>query len=166
MALRNIAWHMVEPGQLVSFIYKNKNETKGVKRTVIIVNPDLKYRKKSTGRVKRYVVGLQIDTAVKAPITKSKVENLFKRLGGLEIEEGAISAKMPDKLSPAETGKIYRKLMGMSNLYRTYDRRECLKRRVYLEIDSNLIPNETLKRFERKQMKELEKSLEVGLNET
>ena len=50
MAIRNTSWDKVKAGQIVNFIYKNKKESKGVKRTVLIVNSDFKYRKKSTGR--------------------------------------------------------------------------------------------------------------------
>ena len=49
MALRNTTWHKVEPGQIISFVYKSKGENRGYKRTIMLLNPDLKYRKKSTG---------------------------------------------------------------------------------------------------------------------
>ena len=52
MALRNTTWTKVEPGQIISFVYKTKKETRGYKRTILLLNPDLKYRKKSTGRIK------------------------------------------------------------------------------------------------------------------
>ena len=107
MALRNIAWHLVKPGQIVTFMYKSKGENKGYKRTVLILNPDYKYRKKSTGRIKRFVIGLVLDTAVTRPITTTKLERLFKKIGGLEIEEGALAAKMIDTISPAETKRLY-----------------------------------------------------------
>ena len=57
MAIRNTSWARVEPGQIVSFVYKSQNEKRGYKRTVLLINPDWRYRKKSTGRIKRYVVG-------------------------------------------------------------------------------------------------------------
>jgi len=45
MALRNTTWHKVEPGQIISFVYKTKGENRGYKRTIMLLNPDLKYRK-------------------------------------------------------------------------------------------------------------------------
>ncbi len=77
MAIRNTSWHRIEPGQIVSFVYKSQNEKRGYKRTVLVINPDWKYRKKSTGRIKRYVVGLVLDTAIAAPLTIPKLNRLL-----------------------------------------------------------------------------------------
>ena len=75
MAIKNTAWHAVEPGQIVSFRYKSEGSKRSYKRTVLILNPDMRYRKKSTGRIKRFVVGIQLDTAVSRPITETKLED-------------------------------------------------------------------------------------------
>ena len=154
MALKNTTWHKVEPGQIISFVYKTKKETRGYKRTILLLNPDLKYRKKSTGRIKRFVVGLVLDTAITRPLTETKVDKLFNLTGGLEVEEGALAANLPDTISKAQTKKLYNRLKSVVNQYknyRTFDRRECLKRRVYLEIDYKGIPKDTLDRFESEQ---------------
>ncbi len=154
MALRNTTWTKVEPGQIISFVYKTKKETRGYKRTILLLNPDLKYRKKSTGRIKRFVVGLVLDTAITRPLTETKVDKLFNLTGGLEVEEGALAANLPDTISKAQTKKLYNRLKSVVNQYknyRTFDRRECLKRRVYLEVDYKGIPKDTLDRFESEQ---------------
>ena len=154
MALRNTTWTKVEPGQIISFVYKTKNETRGYKRTIMLLNPDLKYRKKSTGRIKRYVVGLVLDTQITRPLTTTKVEQLFNRTGGLEMEEDALAANLPDTISKAQNTKLYNRLKAFvrtNKNYRTFDRRECLKRRVYLEVDYKGIPKDTLDRFESEQ---------------
>ena len=154
MALRNTTWHKVEPGQIISFVYKTKKETRGYKRTILLLNPDLKYRKKSTGRIKRFVVGLVLDTQITRPLTTTKVEQLFNRTGGLEMEEDALAANLPDTISKAQNTKLYNRLKAFvrtNKNYRTFDRRECLKRRVYLEVDYKGIPKDTLDRFESEQ---------------
>ena len=154
MALRNTTWHKVEPGQIISFVYKSKGENRGYKRTIMLLNPDLKYRKKSTGRIKRYVVGLVLDTQITRPLTTTKVEQLFNRTGGLEVEEEALAANLPDTISKAQNTKLYNRLKAFvktNKNYRTFDRRECLKRRVYLELDYKGIPKDTLDRFESEQ---------------
>ena len=154
MALRNTTWHKVEPGQIISFVYKTKNETRGYKRTIMLLNPDLKYRKKSTGRIKRYVVGMVLDTQITRPLTTTKVEQLFNRTGGLEMEEDALAANLPDTISKAQNTKLYNRLKAFvrtNKNYRTFDRRECSKRRVYLEVDYKGIPKDTLDRFESEQ---------------
>ena len=57
------------------------------KELLLLLNPDLKYRKKSTGRIKRYVVGYSIRYTNNKTNNKTKVEQLFNRTGGLEMEE-------------------------------------------------------------------------------
>ena len=154
MAIKNTAWHAVEPGQIVSFRYKSEGSKRSYKRTVLILNPDMRYRKKSTGRIKRYVVGLVLDTQITRPLTTTKVEQLFNRTGGLEMEEDALAANLPDTISKAQNTKLYNRLKAFvrtNKNYRTFDRRECLKRRVYLEVDYKGIPKDTLDRFESEQ---------------
>ena len=168
MAIRNTSWARVEPGQIVSFVYKSQNEKRGYKRTVLLINPDWRYRKKSTGRIKRYVVGLQLDTAISAPLTTPKLERLLglmptKSKSGLELEEGAVSVELPDKLSRAETKQVYRKIRKVVKQfknYRTFDRRECMKRRVILELDYKRLPKELLSEFQDEQMKNLQRLVE------
>ena len=167
MALRNTAWHQVEPGQIVSFLYKGQDSNRAVKRTILVINPNLRYRKKSTKRVKSFVVGLQLDTAITPPITESKLENLFGKIGGLEIEEGAIAGDLKDRMTPADTTRIYRKLKNLVskyNNYRTFSRRLCLKRRVYLEVAYSKIPKDTLDEFGKEMNKKFQNQLE-GNNE-
>ena len=166
MALRNTAWHQVEPGQIVSFMYKTKGETRGYKRTVLILNPDLRFRKKTTKRIKRFVAGLILDTAITRPLTETKVEKLFGKLGGLEVEEDALAANLPDRVSKAQTRVMYNRLEQLVNQYqnyRTFDRRECLKRRVYLEVDYNKIPKDTLDDFATRMERKFEKQIEAGI---
>ena len=155
MAIRNTTWHKVEPGHIISFVYKTKNEVRGYKRTIMLLNPDLKYRKKSTGRIKRYVVGIVLDTQITRPLTTTKVEQLFGRTGGLEMEEEALAANLPDTISKAQNTKLYNRLKAFvrtNKNYRTFDRRECLKRRVYLEVDYKGIPKDTLDTFTAEQV--------------
>ena len=166
MAIRNTAWHQVEPGQIVSFMYKTKGETRGYKRTVLILNPDLRFRKKTTKRIKRFVAGLILDTAITRPLTETKVEKLFGKLGGLEVEEDALAANLPDRVSKAQTRVMYNRLDQLVNQYqnyRTFDRRECLKRRVYLEVDYNKIPKDTLDDFATRMERKFEKQIEAGI---
>ena len=161
MALRNTAWHAVEPGQIVSFRYKSEGSNKSYKRTVLIINPDMRYRKKTTGRIKRFVVGIQVDTQITRPITETKLEMLFKRVGGLEFEEGAVAGDLPDRMSKAVTVKLTGRLRPWYKFFRTYSRRECRKRRVYLEMDYLRIPKDTVDKFSEEIMKQYEKLFEL-----
>ena len=161
MALRNTAWHAVEPGQIVTFGYKREGSNKSYKRTVLIINPDMRYRKKTTKRIKRFVVGIQLDTQITRPITETKLEMLFKRVGGLEFEEGAVAGDLPDRLSKAGTIKLTGRLRPWYKFFRTYSRRECRKRRVYLEMDYLRIPKDTVDKFSEEIMKQYEKLFEL-----
>ena len=166
MSVRNTAWTKVEPGQIVTFMYKSKGETRGYKRTILLLNPDLRFRKKTTKRIKRFVAGLVLDTAITRPLTESKVEKLFGKLGGLEFEEEAIAADLPDRVSKAQTRVMYRRLKALVKNYknyRTFDRRECLKRRVYLEVDYNKRPKDTLVEFSKEMERKFTKQIEAGI---
>jgi hypothetical protein len=146
-------------------MYKSKGETRGYKRTILLLNPDLRFRKKTTKRIKRFVAGLVLDTAITRPLTESKVEKLFGKLGGLEFEEEAIAADLPDRVSKAQTRVMYRRLKALVKNYknyRTFDRRECLKRRVYLEVDYNKIPKDTLVEFSKEMERKFTKQIEAG----
>jgi len=164
MSIRNTSWTRLEPGQIVTFMYKTKDETRGYKRTILLLNPDLRFRKKTTKRIKRFVAGLVLDTAITRPLTESKVEKLFKKLGGVEFEEDAIAANLPDRVSKAQTKVMYnrlKQLVGQYKNYRTFDRRECLKRRVYLEVDYNKIPKDTLDEFSKEMERKFAKQIEA-----
>ena len=160
MALRNTAWHAVKPGYIVTFMYKSKGSSRGYKRTVLIINPDMRYRPKTTGRIRRYVVGIQLDTQITRPITTTKLEMLFKRIGGLEFEDGAVAGDLPDRMSKAGTVKLTGRLRPWYKYFRTYSRRECRKRRVYLEMDYMRIPKDTADTFSEEIMKQYEKLFE------
>ena len=156
MAIKNTAWHAVEPGQIVSFRYKSEGSKRSYKRTVLILNPDMRYRKKSTGRIKRFVVGIQLDTAVSRPITETKLEVLFNRVGGLEFEEGAVAGDLKDRLSKAETIKLTGRLRPFYKYLRTYSLAEARRNRVYLEVDYMRIPKDTMDKFDAEMLREYE----------
>ena len=46
-------------------------------------------------------------------------------------------------------------------MVRTFDRRECLKRRVYLEVDYNKIPKDTLDEFSKEMERKFTKQIEA-----
>ena len=81
--MKNTTWANIEPGQIVSFLYKSKGESKPVKRTVLCINPEIRYRKKN-GRTTKFFMGIQLDTAVTKPISSGELNRLKVRLAGLE----------------------------------------------------------------------------------
>ena len=58
--MKNTNWYLIQSGQIVRFRYKNmKGESSN--RTAYVLAPRYKYRKKSTGRVVEFFIGLEIE---------------------------------------------------------------------------------------------------------
>tara|TARA_B100001113_G_scaffold304370_1_gene264654 strand:+ start:258 stop:731 length:474 start_codon:yes stop_codon:yes gene_type:complete len=152
MAIKNIAWQSIEPGQIVTFVYKGKKEKSGFKRTVLCINPEIVYKKKN-GRTTKFFVGLQIASQGEAPMVSARLQAVISRLGGLEKEGGVVGAQMDENLNRAETEKIVSQLKPFYKFYRTYNLRECRKRRVILEVDYKKIPKEQIKKLESDAMR-------------
>ena len=56
-------------------------------------------------------------------------------------------------------------MLSFEAICRTFDSRECLKRRVYLEVDYNKIPKDTLDKFAKEMERKFEKQIEVGIED-
>ena len=145
--MKNHTWTQLEPGQIVTFTYKSKNEKKGFKRTIMVLNPRYRYKKKN-GRTTFFVVGLQLDTQIKRPITSTKLEKLISEFGGLQLDSGIKEiGRFDDNTTQAETKKIYKSLkdyIEKYKIFRTFNLRECRKRRVYLEDTWKRLPKDSL----------------------
>ena len=132
--MKNTYWDAIEPGDVVSFIYKGQqDDAKSARRIVICLDPRLEYRKKSTNRIVDYFVGLEIFNSQKSNLNPTVIKQTFDIL----------SENADVVLSDAESGgksrmeKIYLELKELlsrnPDLFRTYFYRECRKRRVFLE---------------------------------
>jgi len=148
--MKNINWNQIEPGQIIKFTYKSMTDKKGVSRVVLVLDPSYKYKKKSTGRAVKFVVGLELDTFIKPPITKQKFEKLIRTLGGLSFDEGVKEVgDNPDRVANNQesTKKIYNSIkfvIEKQDLFRTYFLRECRKRRVFLLDNYERFPKKAL----------------------
>ena len=45
--MKNTNWNRILPGDIITFIYKSKNQARGKKRWVICMDPKYNYRKKN-----------------------------------------------------------------------------------------------------------------------
>ena len=129
--MKNTTWYQVEPGQIVSFIYKSQTgEKRRAKRTVLCLDPRFSYRKKSTNRLVDYFIGLELDNSVDPHISPPKLKMLFELLGkekDLILDNAGSKQRME---------KIYTELkqfLKVTPIFKTYFFRECRKRRVFLE---------------------------------
>jgi hypothetical protein len=129
--MKNTNWFILEPGQVVSFIYKSQTGDKtSARRTVICLDPRYRYRKQSTGRVVEYFIGLEIDNSLKPTIQPAILKQLFEILGE------NVDIISDDTNEEARMKKIYLELKQFLNrnpIFKTYFYRECRKRRVFLE---------------------------------
>ena len=148
MAIKNTTWTRIEPGQIVTFSYRSKDDTRPVKRTVLCINPELSFRKKSTGRVVKYFIGVQLFRQGERSIASNDLKRIIFRMGGLESEDGIFGANIDEDISKVDTQKIVRQLKNYKHLYRTYYLRECRKKRVFLEVSYKQIPKNEIKELE------------------
>ena len=161
--MRNTTWDRIIPGQIVNFIYKSKNQGKGNRRWAICIDPKYIYRKK-TGRTSNYFVGIQIDEVGRQRQSQPVIKEIISLLGGVagmhdaagrhvgrQVEiTGVIQDVRPRDVSSGEFKKVYAKLKNIikrESIFRTYNLRECKKRRVFLEDKYDFIPRENIKQF-------------------
>ena len=161
--MKNTSWDKVQPGQIVSFIYKSKNQKSGTRRWAICIDPNYVYRKKN-GRTTKLFIGIQIDQVGKQRQSKPVIKEIIDSLGGIagmhdaagrhvgrQVDiEGVVQDEKPRDVSSGEFRKVYARLKGIirrESIFRSYNLRECRKRRVFLEDKYDFIPQENIKQF-------------------
>ena len=110
MSIKNTAWHRIQPGQIVSFVYKAANDSRGYKRTVLCINPELRYRKKN-GRTIKFFVGLQLfsqddPNSKLRPMDIKRIMDKF----GVERQSGAIAVDIDKNELNKHNYKIDKKI--------------------------------------------------------
>ena len=147
--MRNTSWHKVLPGQIIYFTYKSKHDDVGYPRTVLVLNPKLRYKKKSTNRSKYYLVGLILDTRISRGLTAGQLKALFGKIGGIQVrDDGTFGPNLREGQTPESTSMVYNRLsefVGNYDIWRTFSLAECRKRRVYLEGKWSKIPETDIK---------------------
>tara|TARA_R100000742_G_C4268980_1_gene87414 strand:- start:724 stop:1212 length:489 start_codon:yes stop_codon:yes gene_type:complete len=142
--MRNTIWQKVQPGQIVSFLYRSKNSTKTEKRTVLCIDPEYTYRKKSTKRNVKLFVGLQLETTLRGPINARTLDQAIRLLGGAQLDKGVVEiGNFEDNMDDTDVELVYRTLkrfIKKHDVFRTYFLRECKKRRVYLIDNYRRLP--------------------------
>ena len=142
--MRNTIWQKVQPGQIVSFLYRSKNSTRAEKRTVLCIDPEYTYRKKSTKRNVKLFVGLQLETTLRGPINARTLDQAIRLLGGAQLDKGVVEiGNFEDSMDDTDVELVYRTLkrfIKKHDVFRTYFLRECKKRRVYLIDNYRRLP--------------------------
>ena len=162
--MRNTIWKQVQPGQIVSFLYKSKNSSRAEKRTVLCIDPEYTYRKKSTKRNVKLFVGLQLETTLRGPINARTLDQAIRLLGGAQLDKGVVEVgNFEDSMDDTDVELVYRKLkrfVKKHDVFRTFFLRECRKRRVYLIDNYRRLPAGQTKKII------LEQNLEKLTNES
>jgi len=161
--MKNTTWDRIVPGQIVNFIYKSKNQKSGTRRWAICIDPNYVYRKKN-GRTTKLFIGIQIDQVGKQRQSKPVIKEIIDSLGGIagmhdaagrhvgrQVDiEGVVQDEKPRDVSSGEFRKVYARLKSIirrESIFRSYNLRECRKRRVFLEDQYDFIPRENIKQF-------------------
>jgi len=147
MAIKNTTWHKIEPGQIVTFMYQSKHDSSAIKRTVLCINPEIRYRKKN-GRTTKFFIGFQLSRRGEKEIMPSKLNRLLRKMGGLESEEGVLGADIKENISKIETEQLIRMLRTETSRYRTFNLRKCKTKRVFLETEYKKLPKQEVKLLE------------------
>ena len=162
--MKNTIWQQVQPGQIVSFLYKSKNSSRAEKRTVLCIDPEYTYRKKSTKRNIKLFVGLQLETTLRGPINARTLDQAIRLLGGAQLDRGVTEiGDFQDEMDDVDVQLVYRALkrfVKKHDVFRTFFLRECRKRRVYLIDNYRRLPASQTKKII------LEQNLEKLLNES
>ena len=162
--MKNTIWQQVQPGQIVSFLYRSKNSTRAEKRTVLCIDPEYTYRKKSTKRNVKLFVGLQLETTLRGPINARTLDQAIRLLGGAQLDRGVTEiGDFQDEMDDTDVQLVYRALkrfVKKHDVFRTFFLRECRKRRVYLIDNYRRLPASQTKKII------LEQNLEKLLNES
>ena len=106
--MKNTIWQQVQPGQIVSFLYKSKNSSRAEKRTVLCIDPEYTYRKKSTKRNVKLFVGLQLETTLRGPINARTLDQALRLLGGTQLDKGVVEVdNFEDTMNDTDAEILY-----------------------------------------------------------
>ena len=146
--MKNTNWNLVEAGQIVTFRYKSRSG-RSVNRTVLCLDPEFPYRKKSTGRLVRFFIGLELQATDKPKIPVNRLKKLFQILGTVDETPNLTSEQVIEN-----TYQSIKTFLEVNPIFRTYLLRKCRKNRVFLENKFQKVNNLGLKSVAKQISKE------------
>ena len=161
--MKNIYWDAIQPGYVISFIYKGQGDNaKSARRVVICLDPRYEHRKKTTNRVVDYFIGLEIFNSQKSNLSPTVIKQTFDLLS----ENTDTILTDPQSGGRSRMEKIYLELKELlkrePDLFRTYFFRECRKRRVFLEDKYQRLNSMQVKQVTEQLIQEGQDTLIVG----
>ena len=124
-------WNTISAGQIIKFRYKSEKSDRSYNRTVIVLDPFYRYLKKSTNRRIELLVGIEIDSDEKAPLSPVKLKQLFAILSRTR-NEGEVAA-MNETQVLQNIYEDLKRFLESSPVFKTYLLRKCRKYRVFIE---------------------------------
>ena len=124
-------WNTISAGQIIKFRYNSEKSDKSYNRTVIVLDPFYRYLKKSTNRRIELLVGIEIDSDEKAPLSPVKLKQLFAILSRTR-NEGEVAA-MNETQVLQNIYEDLKRFLESSPVFKTYLLRKCRKYRVFIE---------------------------------
>ncbi len=130
MAKLPYRWNKVSPGDIVSFVYENKDGRK-LRRTILVLDPKLKNRAKNPSS--QYLVhGIQLEVSNQPTLRQMKT--LLEQAGVTEIVDEQKKIYRVRLLSDAKgTYKKMRTIINKYGIYRSYNYDKASKSTVTLE---------------------------------
>ena len=161
--MKNTYWDAIQPGDVVSFIYKGQGDNaKSARRVVICLDPRYEHRKKTTNRVVDYFIGLEIFNSQKSNLSPTVIKQTFDLLS----ENVDTVLTDPQSGGRSRMEKIYLELKDLlkrnPELFRTYFYREARKRRVFLEDKYDRLNSMQVKQVTEQLLQEGQDTLIIG----
>ena len=130
MAKLSYSWNKVSPGDIISFIYENR-EGRKLRRTILVLDPKL--RNKAKNPVSQYLVhGIQLEVSNQPTLTQMKT--LLEQAGVTEIVDEQKKIYRVRLQSDARgTYKKMKNLINKYGIYRSYSYDKARKSSVTLE---------------------------------
>jgi len=130
MAKITYNWNKVSPGDIVSFVYENK-EGKKLRRTILVLDPKLRNRAKNPSS--QYLVhGIQLEVSNQPTLTQMKT--LLEQAGVTEIVDEQKKIYRVRLQSDARgTYKKMKNIISKYGIYRSYSYDKARKSSVTLE---------------------------------
>ena len=130
MAKLPYRWNKVSPGDIVSFVYENKDGRK-LRRTILVLDPKLKNRAKNPSS--QYLIhGIQLEVSNQPTLRQMKT--LLEQAGVTEIVDEQKKIYRVRLLSDAKgTYKKMRTIINKYGIYRSYNYDKASKSTVTLE---------------------------------
>ena len=130
MAKITYSWNKVSPGDIISFVYENRDGRK-LRRTILVLDPKLRNRAKNPSSL--YLVhGIQLEVSNQPTLTQMKT--LLEQAGVTEIvDENRKIYRVRLQSDAKGTYKKMKNLINKYGIYRSYNYDKAKKSSVTLE---------------------------------